>query len=102
MRTTLRARAASCGLRTIAERRSNGFVFPKLGARQMDDIKRSEINTLLDKIEDERGPRMATLTLAYLRRVMNWHATRVDEFRSPIVQGMARGTANKGERILDR
>src|SRR5262249_17854383 len=29
-------------------------------------------------------------TLAYLRRVMTWHASRSDTFRSPIVRGMAR------------
>jgi integrase len=28
--------------------------------------------------------------LAYLRRVMTWHASRSDDFRSPIVRGMAR------------
>ena len=76
------------------------LVFPKLGARQIDEIKRSEVNKLLDTIEDECGPRMATLTLAYLRRVMNWHATRSDDFRSPIVRGMGRGVANKRDRVL--
>jgi integrase len=45
---------------------------------------------LLDTIEDENGPVMADLTLAYLRRIMNWHAGRSDDFRSPIVRGMAR------------
>jgi integrase len=33
---------------------------------------------------------MADHTLAYLRRVMTWHASRSDTFRSPIVRGMAR------------
>jgi len=89
-------------LRTADDRRATfeRLVFPKLGARQITDIKRSEINSLLDKIEDENGPRMATLTLAYLRRAMNWHSTRADDFRSPIVKGMARGTAGKRDRIL--
>ena len=36
------------------------LVFPKLGGRQIDEIKRSDINKLLDTIEDERGPRMAS------------------------------------------
>jgi integrase len=43
---------------------------------------------------------MATQTLAHLRRVMNWHATRSDDFRTPIVRGMARGTPNKRDRVL--
>ena len=90
------------GLRTVGERRATfeRLVYPKLGSRQIDEIKRSEINTLLDKIEDENGPRMAALTLAYLRRVMNWHATRSDDFRTPIVRGMGRGVANKRDRVL--
>src|SRR6516165_2003363 len=32
----------------------------------------------------ENGPAMADLTLAYMRKVFNWHAVRT-EFRSPIV-----------------
>jgi integrase len=76
------------------------LVYPNLGTRQIDDIKRSDINKLLDKIEDENGARTATLALAYLRRMMNWHATRSDEFRTPIVRGMARGTTTKRDRVL--
>jgi integrase len=89
-------------LRTIDAQRATfeRLVYPTLGTRQIDEIKRSEINALLDRIEDERGPRMASLTLAYLSRVMNWHATRVDDFRSPIVRGMSRGTATKRDRVL--
>jgi integrase len=75
-------------------------VLSVLGARQIGDIKRSEINGLLDTIEDESGANTATLTLAYLRRVMNWHATRADDFRSPIVRGMARSVAIKRDRVL--
>lgn len=90
------------GLRTVEERKATfeRLVYPKLGSRQIDEIKRSEINKLLDKIEDENGARMATLTLAYIRRVMNWHATRSDDFRSPIVRGMGRGVATKRDRVL--
>jgi len=89
-------------LRTVEERRATfkRLVYPKLGSRQIDEIKRSEINKLLDTIEDKNGPRMAALTLAYLRRVMNWHATRSDDFRTPIVRGMGRGVATKRDRVL--
>jgi integrase len=61
-----------------------------MGHRQIDEIKRSEIVKLLDKIEDNSGPRMAHVTLAYLSKVFNWHASRDDNFRSPIVRGMGR------------
>jgi integrase len=89
-------------LRTVRARQLalERLVYPTLGARQIDEIKRSDINRMLDKIEDENGARTATLTLAYLRRVMNWHATRTDDFRSPIVRGMARGVTTKRDRVL--
>jgi integrase len=89
-------------LRTVHSRRAalERLVYPTLGARQIDGIKRSDINALLDVIEDERGPRMASLTLAYLSRVMNWHATRADDFRSPIVRGMGRGVTTRRDRVL--
>jgi integrase len=84
--------ARASDLRSIGERRSafERLVYPVLGARPIDQIKRSEIIQLLDRIEDGSGPVMADSTLAFLRRVMNWYASRSDEFRSPIVRGMAR------------
>jgi integrase len=66
------------------------LVYPKLGNRQIDDIKRTDIVRLLDAVEEERGPVMADQVLGYLRRVFAWHASRSDDFRSPIVRGMAR------------
>src|SRR5262249_10856101 len=53
-------------------------------------ITRADVVALLDAIEDENGASMADHALAYLRAVMNWHAVRSDDFRSPIVRGMAR------------
>jgi integrase len=79
-------------LRTIDERRAalERHVLPKLGARQIGDITRTDIVRLLDRIADQSGAPMADHVLAYLRRVMTWHASRSDDFRSPIVRGMAR------------
>jgi integrase len=65
-------------------------IYPTLGARPIAEIRRSEIVRLLDRIETESGPVMADKTLGILRKVMNWHAARSDDFRSPIVRGMAR------------
>jgi integrase len=89
-------------IRTMDERRRTleRLVFPTLGARPINDIGRSDIVRLLDKIEDNSGPVMADRTLAYLRKVMNWHASRSDTFRSPIVRGMAR--TKPAERARDR
>ncbi|HEY4861709.1 MAG TPA: integrase arm-type DNA-binding domain-containing protein, partial [Xanthobacteraceae bacterium] len=82
----------AAGLRTAGQRRDQlrRLVYPELGSGPIDAIRRSDIVSLLDKIEDENGPVMADRTLATVRRIMNWHASRSDEFRSPIVRGMAR------------
>src|SRR6516162_8431305 len=58
-------------------------VYPTLGSRPIAEIRRSEIVRLLDQIEEGSGPAMATKTLAIIRKVMNWHATRSDDFLSP-------------------
>jgi integrase len=92
-------------LRTIEQRRDilDRLVHPKLGPRQIDTIKRSEIVRLLDRIEDSNGPVMAHYTLAVLRRLFNWHATRDDDFISPVVRGMGRTKPKERARarILD-
>jgi integrase len=75
-------------------------VYPTLGSRPIAEIRRSEIVRLLDRIEEESGSTMATQTLAVIRKVMNWHATRSDDFRSPIVRGMAR--TKPSERARER
>ena len=75
-------------------------VYPTLGARPIAEIRRSEIVGLLDRIEEGSGPAMATLTLAIIRKVMNWHASRSDDFLSPIVRGMARTIEQARDRIL--
>jgi integrase len=91
-------------LRSIDQRRAvfERLIYPKLGPRQIDTIRRSEIVRLLDRIEDERGPVMADHALALLRRLMTWHAGRSDDFRNPIVRGMARTSpkARARQRVL--
>jgi integrase len=79
------------------------LVYPAIGDRPVDSLKRSEIVRFLDRVEDGSGTRMADVTLALLRRIFNWHAARSDEFRSPIVKGMARQNEAdlRRSRILD-
>jgi integrase len=87
-------------LRTADERRRTfaRLVYPVIGSRPIEEIRRSDIVRLLDEIEDDNGPVMADRTLAYIRKVMNWHASRSDEFRSPIVRGMARTSGKERAR----
>src|SRR5262249_54816233 len=65
-------------------------ILPTLGHRPVVEIRRSEIVALLDKIDSESGPVAADRALALIRRIMNWHATRADNFAPPVIRGMAR------------
>jgi integrase len=89
-------------LRTVQWRKSvlDRHVYPILGQRPIADIRRSEIVRLLDQIEERSGATMATQALAIIRKVMNWHATRSDDFSSPVVRGMAR--TKTSEQARDR
>jgi integrase len=85
------------------ERALKRLVYPALGHRTVETIKRTEITQLLDKIEDRNGSRASDLVLAYLRRIFNWYAIQSDEFKSPIVPGMARYdyALNRRKRFLN-
>jgi integrase len=72
------------------QRSLNRLVFPALGRRPIADIRRKDIIRLLDGVEDENGTAQADAVLALIRRVMNWHAARDEDYRSPIVRGMRR------------
>jgi integrase len=77
------------------------LAFPTLGNRPIAGIRRKEIVRLLDDVEDNNGQGQADTILAIVRRIMNWHATRDDDFRSPIVRGMRRYKEPPRERVLD-
>jgi integrase len=79
------------------------LVFPTLGKRPIADIGRRDIVRLLDNVEDNNGPGQANVILGIIRRVMNWHAARSDDFRSPVVRGMARQKKSEHarSRVLD-
>jgi integrase len=79
-------------MRSIDEREAvfRRYIFPRFGTRAIDSIKRSEIVRMLDQVEDANGSTAAQHALAALRRLFNWHASRDDDFLSPVVRGMAR------------
>jgi integrase len=82
------------------ERTLKKHVYPAIGSRPIGEIKRLELNQMLDKIEDNGGKRIAALVLAYVRKVFNWHAARDDTFNSPIVKAMSRGNGKPRDRVL--
>lgn len=76
-------------------------VYPTLGDRPIAGIKRSEIVRLLDRIVETSGAPMADRVLSILRTIMNEHAVRDDDFRSPVVRGMTRAAGRPARaRIL--
>jgi integrase len=74
------------------------LVYPKLGARPIGEIRKSEIVRLLDSVEDKIGAPTADMVLAFISRIMNWQAKRSDDFMSPIVRGMARSSQKERAR----
>jgi integrase len=87
-------------LRTLAARQRTleQMVYPRIGDVALAVLRRSHIVKLIDKIQDDNGDRAADLALAYLRKIFNWHASRVDDFSSPIVRGMGRYDSKAHER----
>lgn len=80
------------GLRSAdqLERQLRVYVRPQWKDKHIDEIRRSDVAALLDKIEDENGPVMADRVLALVRKLFNWFASRDDDFVPPIARGMAR------------
>jgi integrase len=84
-------------LRTKDEiRRAIDFwVRPAIGKILISNISRKDILSMCDHITREVSSRRADLILAYVRKAFNWYAIFGDQdFKSPIVSGMARVKSN--------
>jgi integrase len=66
------------------------LVLPRWGAREFLSIRRSDVAALLDQVEDRQGKRTADKVLTVIRSLMNWYATRSDDYVPPVVRGMQR------------
>src|SRR5262249_32305099 len=65
-------------------------------------IRRREVNDLLDYIADNHGKSQADMVLAFIRGIMTWYQSRDEDYTSPIVRGMKRDTNKKArDRILE-
>ena len=90
------------GLRSLAEYRYQiTRMEHEWTGREFKSIGRGDLSKLLDKVEIKSGQRQASLTLAVFSSMANWHATREDDYRSPVVKGMKRGDTAGRDRILD-
>lgn len=79
-------------LRSAAEveRLFDKLILPGWKTKPLSEIRRADVVSLLDKIEDERGATTADRCLAAIRRFFAWQQARDDDFISPVVRGMAR------------
>lgn len=76
------------------------YVRHRIGEKSIYELKRRDIVEMLDAIESENGPVMADRVLAHVRKCFNWWTIRDEDFKSPIVRGMAR--TKPGERERER
>jgi Arm DNA-binding domain len=83
------------------------YFLPQWRDRSVTDIGRADVNEVLDDIFDGEvefegktfgGNVAADRALAQLRACFNWWETQDDEFRSPIVKGMARTSQSQRKR----
>jgi hypothetical protein len=77
-------------------------ILPEFGNRRIGSLKRSEINAWIDRLEGERGVRLADLALTHLRSLMRWHENRDDHYVCPVTPGMSRyrSSEHEGQRTL--
>ena len=94
---------AGRGLRTIDQRRDilERLIYPKLGGWPIESIRRSDVARLLEQIGDQRGPRMAGYAASVLKIVFHWFEKQSDDFRSPMIRGMAPNGIVPRDRVLD-
>jgi len=79
----------------------DAHVLPEWRDREFISIRRSDVSRLLDEIEDGVSQRQADACLTIIRSIMNWFATRHDDYNPPIVKGMKRQKAAGRTRVLD-
>jgi len=91
------------GYRSASAQRSRleRFIYPSIGAIPIREVRKSDIVRLHDRITDENGPVAANRAVELLTAIMNWHATRADDFRSPIVKGMTTAEVARDRVLTD-
>jgi len=78
----------------------NKYVLPYWQHRTFRDIKRSDVTNLLDDIAEKNGPRQSGIVFSIIRKIMNWHALRTDDYVCPIARGTRRAKTSRN-RVLD-
>jgi integrase len=74
------------------------YVRPRIGEKSIYELKRRDVVEMLDAIESKNGPVMADRVLAHVRKCFNWWMVQDEDFKSPIVRGMARTKPSERQR----
>ncbi len=82
-----------------SQRILNRYVTPGWSKRPIGDIKKSDVVSMLDDIEDNSGIYMANRTLAVVRKLFNWC---MDERGVIETTPIGRNMARKGEKVRER
>jgi integrase len=72
------------------ERIVKKYIIPNIGDRPFVEVRRKDITTLLDHIEDKHGPATADVVLSTLRMMALWQQTRDDDYEPPFTKNMRR------------
>jgi integrase len=85
------------------ERCLDKYIYPQWEHKPFRELKRADVATLLDHIQDQHGPRQADMCLAIIRKMTHWYQSRNDDYVTPVVRGMGRSKPadRKRKRILD-
>jgi integrase len=83
------------------ERQLRKYVYPKWGHRKFLEIRRRDVNELLDHIADNHGATQADKVLATVRSIMKFHQSRDENYTTPIVEGMRRNKPKARSRTLN-
>jgi integrase len=84
------------------ERHLNVYVYPVWEKKLLFDIRRIDVNNLLDLIKNKHGRNQADAVLRTISSVMSWQAVKDDRYNSPIVKGMDRDKRTLPERSRNR
>ena len=69
------------------ERQLRAYVYPHWADRPFAEIRRVDVNQLLDRIEDENGIRQSDAVLTTVRALMSWFQAETTTTREPSRQG---------------